>query len=94
MGTWKTLSSLPSGVGPSDPQVRHHVSCLFNVVHRHLEIPLLIKSRTLDPADEYIWSDTRHVIHQLRLKEQILAGQQKVANVILRRAHCDAVTDA
>lgn len=74
--------------------MRHHVSRLFNVIHCHLKIPLLIKSRALDSADKYIRSDACNMIHQLRLEEQILSRQQKVANVILRGAYRDAVTDA
>lgn len=86
--------NLPSSVRPSDSQMWHHVSRLFNVIHCHFKIPLLIKSRALDSADKYIRSDARHMIHELRLKEQIFSRQQKVANIILRRAYRDAVTDA
>lgn len=74
--------------------MRHHVSRLFNVIHRHLKIPFLIKSRALDSADKYIRPDARYMIHQLRLEEQIFSRQQKITNVILRGTYRYAVTDA
>lgn len=74
--------------------MRHHVGRLLNVIDSHLEVPFLVKSGTLHPTDEYIRPDARYVIHQLRLEKQVLSRQQKVANIVLRRAYRDAITDA
>ena len=34
------------------------------------------------------------MVHNSRMQQQILSGQQKVDDVILRRPYCDAATDA
>lgn len=70
------------------------MSSQLGVVHRQFKVPLQVDGRIGHLAHVNIWTDARHVISKLSLKQQVPSGQEVIGNVVLRTPHGHSVTDA